>query len=57
MQDIKKQYWEESYKRQENFMFYPKEESVKFLNRFIRKKIGFDSYGDFLLGGGGYKGS
>lgn len=53
MQDIKKQYWEESYKRQENFMFYPKEESVKFLNRFIRKKIGFNSYGEFLIGGGG----
>ncbi len=30
--------WEESYARQENFIFYPKEEYVKFLNRFVRKK-------------------
>lgn len=55
--DIKKKYWEDSYARRENFMFYPKEESVKFLNRFIRKKISPDSYNDFLLkdknGGGG----
>lgn len=51
--DIKKKYWEESYQRQENFMFYPKEESVKFLNRFIRKKTGFNSYDRFLLRGGG----
>ncbi len=27
--------WEESYDRKENFIFYPKDEYVKFLNRFI----------------------
>lgn len=57
MIDIKKEYWEDSYKRQENYMFYPKEETVKFINRFIRKRTGFDSYGSFLIererGGGG----
>lgn len=53
MKDIKKQFWEESYARQENHMFYPKEETVKFINRFIRKKTGINSYGEFLIGGGG----
>ena len=36
MLDIKKEKWEESYNRGENFIYYPKEEVVKFLNRFIR---------------------
>ena len=40
--------WEESYKRYENFIFYPKEEYVKFLNRFVRKRIGFDKFVDIL---------
>jgi ubiquinone/menaquinone biosynthesis C-methylase UbiE len=40
--DIKKEKWEESYKRKENFIFYPHEECIKFLNRFVRKKISAD---------------
>ena len=39
MFDTKKEKWEESYGRGENFMYYPKEETVKFLNRFVKKKI------------------
>ena len=38
MLDIKKEKWEESYSRGENFIFYPKEEVVKFINRFIKKR-------------------
>ncbi len=38
MIDIKINKWEESYSRGENFIYYPKEEVVKFLNRFIKKK-------------------
>jgi len=38
--------WEASYKRGENAIFYPKEEIVKFLNRFVRKKISFDEFID-----------
>ena len=38
MFDTKKEKWEESYGRGENFMYYPKEETVKFLNRFVKKK-------------------
>lgn len=46
--DATKDRWEESYQRKENFIFYPKEETVKFLNRFIRKKIGSDKFIDII---------
>jgi SAM-dependent methyltransferase len=36
--DLRINYWEESYKRKENFIVYPKEEVVKFLNRFVKKR-------------------
>lgn len=48
--DIRKKYWEESYSRGENFIFFPKEEVVKFINRFIRKRIGVNEYKDILSG-------
>ena len=38
MKGINKSNWDESYERAENHIFYPKEEVVKFLNRFVRKK-------------------
>ncbi len=44
MFDIKKEKWEDSYYRGENFIFYPKEEVVKFINRFIKKKKSFNEY-------------
>lgn len=48
LQDILKTKWEESYQRGENFIFYPKEEIVKFLNRFVRKRTGVDTFTDIL---------
>ena len=46
--------WEESYARYEHVIFYPKEEYVKFLNRFVRKRIGIDKFVDILdFEGGG----
>lgn len=46
--DIKKDKWEESYKRGENAIFYPKEEVVKFLNRFIVKRKNVDEFEPLL---------
>lgn len=40
--------WEASYRKKENFIYYPKEEVVKFINRFIRKRTGVDSFKDIL---------
>lgn len=36
--------WENSYQRRENFVFYPEEEVVRFLSRYIRKRIGLDKF-------------
>ncbi len=44
----RKEFWEASYKRCENFIFYPKEEVVKFLNRFVRKRIGVEEFVDII---------
>jgi ubiquinone/menaquinone biosynthesis C-methylase UbiE len=39
MKKIYAEKWNSSYSRHENFIFFPKEEVIKFLNRFVRKKI------------------
>ncbi|MDD3324217.1 MAG: class I SAM-dependent methyltransferase [Sulfurospirillaceae bacterium] len=44
MFDIKKDNWESSYAKGQNFIYYPKEETVKFLNRFIKKKKSLNKY-------------
>lgn len=48
MVNIRSNEWNESYKRGENYIFYPKEEVVKFLNRFVRKKINLNEYKDLM---------
>ena len=48
MKKIYKSEWNESYKRHENNIFYPKEEVVKFLNRFVRNKIKKNTFKDIL---------
>ena len=48
MSKLYKQKWNESYDRYENYIFYPKEEVVKFLNRFVRKKIGDNNFQNVL---------
>ncbi len=40
--------WDESYRRGENFLFGPKDESIKFLNRFVRKRTGVNTFRDIL---------
>lgn len=47
--NLKVNEWNESYNRQENFIFYPKEEVVKFLNRFIKKRIGLNAFKNLLM--------
>ncbi|NOT84748.1 MAG: methyltransferase domain-containing protein [Methylococcaceae bacterium] len=44
MIDLKTKFWDESYARGENHIYYPKDETVKFLNRFVRKKNSVDTY-------------
>lgn len=46
--DIRNKQWDNSYDRFENYIFYPKEEVVKFLNRFVRKKISENNFQDII---------
>ena len=41
MNNSYKKEWDESYERDENNILYPHDEVVKFLNRFVRKKLNF----------------
>jgi SAM-dependent methyltransferase len=40
--------WNESYQRAENFIFYPHEGLVKFVNRHIRKRLGVNQFRDYI---------
>jgi len=40
--------WEKSYNRKEHSIFYPNVETVKFINRFVRKKLSNETYNDVL---------
>lgn len=42
--DFKQTEWDSSYSRFENYIFQPKEETIKFINRFIKKQISLDEY-------------
>jgi hypothetical protein len=36
--------WDRSYENRDNFVFYPHEEVIRFVSRFIRKRIGLDEF-------------
>ena len=44
MSNIKKEAWEKSFLKGENFIYYPKEETVRFINRFVKKKKSLKEY-------------
>ena len=46
MNDFKVKNWDQSYDRKENYIFFPKEEVVKFINRFVRKKVNLNEFED-----------
>lgn len=46
----RKDAWEESYRRGDNFVFYPHEEVIRFVSKFIRKKVGLYDYIDLVKG-------
>jgi SAM-dependent methyltransferase len=45
--------WDSSYLRRENHVFYPCEELVRFVARFLRRRVGLDEVVDVLPGAGG----
>ncbi len=44
--DDRKGQWEASYRARQNFVFYPCEELVRFVARYLRKRVGLDEYED-----------
>lgn len=40
--------WDRSYENRDNFVFYPHEEVIRFVARFIRKRIGIDEFRDVV---------
>jgi ubiquinone/menaquinone biosynthesis C-methylase UbiE len=49
MEKIYDEKWNSSYSRHENFLFFPKEEVIKFLNRFVRKKTEPNKFQNIIL--------
>lgn len=45
--------WEESYSRRENFVFQPCDEFVRFVARFLRRRVGLDDVVDVVPGAAG----
>jgi|TARA_B100001093_G_scaffold520294_1_gene614405 ubiquinone/menaquinone biosynthesis C-methylase UbiE len=44
MNILKKNNWNKSYENKDNFVFYPNEEIIRFISKYIRKKTGLDSF-------------
>lgn len=44
MKKTQKIEWEDSYHRRDNFLFYPHEEVIRFVSKYIRKRIGFGEF-------------
>jgi len=39
-----KNVWDNSYKQKDNYVFYPHEEIIRFVSKYIKKRIGFDDF-------------
>ncbi len=51
--DARQDAWETAYLRNQNFVFYPHEEVVRFLARHLRRRVGIDKYEDVVPGAEG----
>jgi len=44
--ELKRSEWNLSYENKNNFVFYPHEEVIRFISKYIRKRVGFDAFQD-----------
>lgn len=42
--------WDKSYESRDNFVFYPHEEVIRFVSKFIRKRIALNEFRDIVQG-------
>lgn len=47
-ENLKIKEWEESYKQKQNFIYYPKEELIIFLNKYIKKRLEVNKFKTIL---------
>ena len=45
--------WDDSYGRRENHLFWPSDEVIKFISRYLRKRVGHNEIVDVFPGAGG----
>jgi len=45
-----KKLWDMSYEKRDNFVFYPHEEVIRFVSKFIRKRIGLNEFQNAVQG-------
>jgi len=48
--DINKTDWDKSYENRDNFVFYPHEEVIRFVSKFVRKRIGLNEFRNVAAG-------
>ncbi|TYC85948.1 methyltransferase domain-containing protein [Acetobacterium wieringae] len=41
---LRKKEWNESYQHKDNFVFYPHEEVIRFVSKYVKKRIGFSNF-------------
>lgn len=41
--------WNSSYENRDNFVFYPHEEIIRFVSKYIRKRVGLDEFHDATM--------
>lgn len=46
MSDQKAQEWDFSYQRKDNYLYYPHEQVIRFISKYVRKRVGFDKFED-----------
>lgn len=46
--DNKQSEWDSSYRNKDNFVFYPHEEIIRFVSKYIRKRTGLDEFKDIV---------
>ena len=42
--DLRSEEWNASYARRDNFLFYPHEEVIRFVAKYVCKRVGYDEY-------------
>lgn len=48
--DLHKRQWDDSYAHRDNFVFAPHEEVIRFLSKYVRKRVGLHEFANLAVG-------